>query len=249
MRTFGRILGFAALLGLGACAKGTPMPMAMSTLPIHDDFEGASVSADWTVVNGETFALEQGGGELRMVPNRNTVWFNRDQGPGLLRLVSGDFRLSTSTRARKNSAPEQPVDTGYQFSGIIARDPASDGMLGRESYVFSVVGWRGDYMAAETKTTVGGVSTVEGPVWPNGDADLRICRVGSSFKLYDRPYTGSRTATAAWSLAIEYQRPDLPRELQLGLIAYTFTDAFDLRAHFDYVSVEAVSSVDDCTRD
>ncbi|MCQ3942988.1 MAG: hypothetical protein DPW22_07200 [Alphaproteobacteria bacterium] len=141
------------------------------------------------------------------------------------------------------------MDNGYQFSGIIARDPSSDGMLSRESYVFSVVGWRGDYMSAETKTTIGGVSTVDGPPWPNGDADLRICRVGASFRLYDRPYTGSRTATGAWNLAIQYDRPDLPRELQVGLIAYTYTDEFDLRAHFTHVSVEAVGSVDDCTRD
>ena len=242
-----QLLGSMFLLGTLACAKTTPVNT--SALPFFDDFEANALSADWQILNGEAFALQLEGGELGLTPNRNTVWYQKDQGPGVVRMVRGDFKLSTSTRARKRTNPSTGVDAGYQFSGIIVRDPASDSMLSGENYVFSVVGYRGDYLSAETKTTVDGHSTVLGPAWPSSDADLRICRVGSTFSLHDRPYSGSRTATGAWHLATRYDRPDLPEAVQAGLIAYAFTDAFDLHATFSHVAIEPITSLEDCTRD
>ncbi len=230
--------GLSGALAAVACRPAPALEPAQVD-GFSDDFEGSGVSADWQVVNAETFALSVEGGQLVMVPNRNTVWYMADEGPGVFRDVTGNFRVTTTTYARKASNNDEAVDTGYQFSGIIARNPA--GATERENYVFNVVGWRGDYMAAETKTTRNDESVVHGPDWESGDAELRICRFNGTFMLADRPVGGD-----TWNHSITYERRDLPETLQVGPIAYTYTDEWDLRAAFDQVVYEPLASLDDC---
>ncbi len=229
---------------VAACGKGGPDLAPATVEGLDDDFSGDELSPSWQVLNGDTCALTVEGGALHLRPNRNVVWYHAAQGPLVYKLVTGNFRVSTAVRARKASDPSQPVGNGFQFGGIMARDPASDGPTAKESYVFSVLGYRGDYLSAETKTTRGDVSYVAGPAWPSGDGELRICRINGRFHLYNRPIGG-----AAWKHAITYKRPDLPATLQVGPIAYTFTDEFDLRASFDEIDFAPVAGKDDCTRD
>ena len=155
---------------LFACSE--PLPPA-DVAGLDDDFSGKEIDAAWQVLNASTFERKQEGGKLVLKPTQNTVWYKADQGPGLVKRVTGNFRVSTTVRARKASDPEKAVDAGFQFAGIIARDPASDEGEAKESYVFNVVGYRGDYLSVETKTTKKDVSYVEGPEWDSGDAELR----------------------------------------------------------------------------
>jgi hypothetical protein len=96
----------------------------------------------------------------------------------------------------------------------------------------------------ENKTTRDDVSYVDGPPWRSGDAELRICRVNARFHLYRRPIGGK-----AWEKTVSYKRPDLPKTLQVGPIAYALTDAVDLRASFDWIRYAPVKSIEDCTKD
>ncbi len=207
-------------------------------------FGDGELGNGWTVVNDTDFSWEIVDGELVFTPHTHNVWWMEDQGPGILREVTGNFRVSTRVYARKASAPDEAVDSGYQFAGLIARDPASAAEGAEENYIFSVVGWRGDYMSAETKTTEDDVSIVAGPDWETGDAELRICRINGTFHLYNRPVGGD-----TWSEAITYERRDLPATLQVGPIAYTYTNNWDLRARFDYVTFGPVGSLEDCIAD
>ena len=233
-------VGCSVLLMMLACAPAPALePAAVDGM--SDGFDGDGIGSGWTLVGGEHFSHEVENGELVMTPHTNNVWWMEDQGPGFLRPISGNFHMSTRVYARKASAPDEAVDSGYQFAGIIARDPASAAPDAEENYVFSVVGWRGDYMSAETKTTEDDVSIVAGPDWTSGDAELRICRVNEAFHLYNRPI-GETT----WTHAITYERRDLPETLHVGPIAYTYTNAWDMRARFDYVSFAPVSTIDDC---
>jgi hypothetical protein len=129
-----------------------------------------------------------------MRPTKNTVWYKKDQGPGLVKLVTGNFKVTSTVRARRASAPGEPVSNGYQFAGLIARDPASAKPDAKESYVFNVVGYRGDYLSVETKTTKRDHSDVEGPAWPSADAELRICRKDDVFRVYKRPSSATPTS-------------------------------------------------------
>lgn len=211
---------------------------------LSDEFDGAAVADGWDVYNGGLIDMRVEDGALIVEPNQYSVWFHADAGPALFRTVEGDFKLTTSVRARRASDPSVSVDSAFQFAGIMMRDPASDTAGGQENYVFSVVGYRGDYFAAETKSTVNDLSMVDGPPWPNTDAELRICRVGDSFRLFIREIGASE-----WNAAIRYDRPDIPSTVQAGPIAYVYTDDYDLQASFDYVRYAPVQSAADCTTD
>jgi hypothetical protein len=197
-------------------------------------------------VNGDAFERTLGGGELHLRPTKNTLWFNADATGALLyKPVTGNFKLTTAVKARRASDPSKPVGpTDYQFGGIMARAPNAS----QENYVFVVVGDRGPTIQTETKSTTNGESSVKGDDWPSGDAQLRLCRIGSTFHLYARPYDGG-----TWKIAAQwgppYERKDLPATLQVGPIAYAWTDTPDLRASFDYVRFEPAASEADCTKD
>lgn len=230
-----------ASASLFACSE--PLPPA-DVAGLDDDFSGKEIDAAWQVLNASTFERKQVGGKLVLKPTQNTVWYKADQGPGLVKRVSGNFRVSTTVRARKASDPEKAVDAGFQFAGIIARDPASDEGEAKESYVFNVVGYRGDYLSVETKTTKKDVSYVEGPEWDSGDAELRICRYNGELSVYKRPIGGKE-----WQLGIAYKRKDLPATLQVGPIAYAYTDQWDLEASFDEIRFAPVKDHADCIAD
>jgi hypothetical protein len=234
---------FLALAILAAGCDGPELGPAVVD-GLDDDFGGASLDAAWKVVNGNTATITATEGNLVIQPKQNVVWYHEAAGPLVYKTVTGNFRVSTVARARKASDPAQFTGNGYQFGGLMARSPASDDPGGQEDHVFNVVGYRGEHLSVETKTTKKDKSFVQGPPWPSGDAELRICRVNGRFHLYKRAVGDTK-----WEVAVSYKRPDLPATLQVGLIAYSYTDAFDLRASFEKVVFAGVSSEDDCTKD
>jgi hypothetical protein len=209
---------------------------------VSDEFDEA-LDPSWSPRNIELVDVEVSDGQLVITPNQFSVWFHAEQGPAYFQDVSGDFRVTTAVRARRASSPDEPVQTHFQFAGLMVRDPTSD-TDAPENYVFSVVGYRGDYLSHETKSTVRDLSMVDGPPWPSGDAELRICRIGSDLKLFIRGIGESE-----WNLAIEYERRDFPDRVQVGPIAYAYTDDVDLRASFEFVRFETVESPSDCVAD
>lgn len=220
--------------------EDTPDPVPTGPAQ-NDGFDGDALDDAWTVVNGDLAAIEVRDGSLWITPSRYSVWFHHEAGPGVVQEVTGNFAASTTVRARSVARPDDPPFTNFQFGGLIARDPASDAEETPENYVFSVVGYRGDYLSAETKSTINDASMVDGPPWPSGDAEIRICRVDDTFQLYIR-----EIGADAWNLAIAYDRPDLPETLQVGPIAYTYTDDVDLQASFEAVTYAPVSRLSDC---
>ncbi len=228
--------------GPGTTGSGAGAPSG----ELSDEFEGSSLDASWSVVNPGNFERTVSGGALHLRPTTNTLWWETTASGALVhKLVTGNFKLTTAVRARRASSPNQPVGpTDYQFGGIMARAPGG----GAESYVFVVVGDRGATLEVEAKSTRDGVSAVQGEAWPSGDAQLRLCRVGARFHLYSRPIDGG-----TWKVATQwgppYDRPDLPETLQVGPIAYAWTNQPDLLASFDYARFATVASEADCTTD
>ncbi len=127
---------------------------------------------------------------------------------------------------------------------MIVRDPASDHESVREYWVFSVVGHRGTYNALEHQNTWEGLRAVTETRWTGSDAELRICRIGATVILVERPI-GSPT----WLFAQEYGRPDLSLTLEAGLVAYSWTDEFDMRASFDRFELVPIGSYSECFDD
>src|SRR5260370_297937 len=86
--------------------------------------------------------------------------------------------------------------------------------------------------ALNTNHTVDGVSKYDGPSWGSADAELRICRVDSTFNLYKRP-VGETT----WTLALTVDRPDLPAIVQVGPNIYSDGKP-DLQVRYDNLALE-----------
>ena len=228
-----------AFVTLGGC-KPAPKLTPADTTGLDDDFSAPALASSWQIYKGETFRYETREGELIMQPHANVVWYMADSGPMLYKPVSGNFMVSASVRARSIAEPDKPPRGNYQLAGLIARDPASDSS-GEENYVFNVVGFRNGYLSVETKTTVDDESEVVGPEWDSGDAELRVCRFNEKFLVLKR-HIGKKE----WTLGTTYIRKDLPAQLQVGPIAYTYIDKQDMRARFDYIKYSPVKAEQDC---
>jgi hypothetical protein len=126
------------------------------------------------------------------------------------------------------------------LGGIMARTP--DAPTG-EDYVFIVVGRDENDLSVETKTTDDGVSEYDGPTWPSGDAELRLCRVGADFVLLKRAI-GDTT----WIEGDTFERTDLPDPLDVGINVYSAV-APDLLVLVDGIEFEAVTTIADCSED
>jgi hypothetical protein len=249
------------LLAAGACQRageagcaqgdwarrvGDPRTVA-ALAALSDDFAGDALAPSWTVVHGDLFRPAVGEGTLRMTTTAFSVWYMADRGPALVKSVTGGFKVSATVRARQASDPRLPPPPEFQFAGLIARDPASEESR-RENYVFTVLGERGGYLTNETKTTRDNVSQVHGPNEGRATADgqLRICRVGQVFRVYNRPLEGG-----AWKLEQTYdrRRNPLPATLQVGPIVYSFTKKPDLVGQFDDIRFAYAGHPDDCAKD
>jgi hypothetical protein len=121
------------------------------------------------------------------------------------KLVNGDFTATSRVRARRASTPADPPAQSIHLGGLIARHPTA----AAEDYVFIVVGNDENDLSVETKTTTNGASTYNGPTWPSGDAELRICRRGATFRMLKRDVEARalRPYRAAPALLRRVERP------------------------------------------
>lgn len=210
---------------------------------LSDTFDGNMLDPAWHVYRPEVLDIAVGSGALSLTLTQQALWFNNSRGPLVYKLVSGDFKVTAHIRARKNSSPQEAPASAVHLGGLMARDPAGEAPGAAENYVFVVVGYDENDISVETKSTTNSVSQYVGPTWPSSDAELRLCRVGSTFRLYKRPISGG-----AFTLAQTYERPDLPGELQVGANIYSL-NAPDLKVSFDEIVFEKASSEADCAAD
>jgi hypothetical protein len=223
----------------------TPEPKGPDAAPLNptsDEFNGTALDSSWNLTRGDLLDVSVSGGELHLVAKEYSVWYHEEAGAALWKPVSGNFKVTTSVKARRDSDPSQPVGLRFQFGGLLAYDPASDT---NHNYVFIVVGNRDSYgLQVETKSTTNSRSEVNAFNWSSSDAELRLCRVGAKFVVYMRAI-----GATSWTEAFSYDRTDLPQTLNVGPFAYAYTDTPDLRASFAHVSIEPVASADDCPVD
>lgn len=197
---------------------------------------------DWSVFNPYAVDISTENKSLILTLRRRTLWFMNERGVLVYRPVDGDFKITAEVHAAKNSNPTQAPggDGTVQLGGLMARD----GNGGLENYVFIVIGDDGNGLSIETKNTVDSFSNYAGPSWDASEAELRLCRFGSTFNLYKR-HLG---ADEAWMLAESFDRPDLPDTLQVGANIYTDSTP-DLRVRFDDLRIESISNEADCEKD
>jgi hypothetical protein len=196
---------------------------------LSDDFEAGALDGKWSVFHPEVATVGVESGQLVITMTSGALWFQDGEALMVHQEVTGDFAVEAAVYARSTASPGSPPNRTVHLGGLMARN----GGTGPENYVFAVVGYDENDLSVETKSTRDSVSTYEGPTWPNGDAELRLCRSGAEFRLYKRTI-GATT----WELAKTYTRPDLPATLQVGPIAYALNQP-DITVRFDGVRFSA----------
>jgi hypothetical protein len=234
----------ATLLVTSAFGLGTTLEQPRDALPRSDSFRGRSLSRSWSILQPDLVRTTVRRGALSLELTGPALWFNASMGVLVHKAVTGNFRATTTVRASSASNAGEPPAPAIRLGGLMARDPASDSTQ-LQSYVHIVAGNGPDgVLAIEHKTTQNSASVYEAPVWPSGDAELRICRVGSTFELYKRPLGSKR-----WLLAASYNRPDLPPTLQVGADVYSPNTPPDLRVRVDEIRFQRVANASGCSSD
>ena len=236
-------------------AAGTPWPLladgfesgdttAWGDLADFSDGFDDSDYAGWTVLRPDLATVAVAGGELRVTPDDNTLWFQASQSVLVWKRITGNFRATAVVRSRAASDDSQPPPFLIHLGGLMARD----GAAAAENYVFEVVGRDVNDLSIEGKTTDDAVSIYEGPSWAASDAELRLCRIGTTFHLYARPLSDPVWQQPLPTLAT-IDRPDLPATLQVGINAYAAQPAADLVVRVERVDFLRVFDVADCATD
>lgn len=207
---------------------------------LSDTFEDGALSG-WSVLNPDDASVAEEGGALAVEPGPSTLWFDGSSSILVWKQVTGNFRVSARVRARRASQPDQVPDELIHLGGLMARD----GGAPAENYVFAVVGRDENDLSVEAKTTADGSSTYEGPAWAGAEAELRLCRLGSEFRLYARPLAGGAWQQPFPTLST-VDRPDLPATLQVGANAYAFQPDADLRVTWESIDFYRPQTLADC---
>jgi len=223
-----------------------------------DEFNDGSTLPKWTRAHEAegTPALystldvdDSSAGALTMVPTE-AGWFADFQGPLLFKVVSGDFIVETSLVAGSVGAPQNPPSQVFNSAGLLVRDP--DHGPQTENWIMHNLGFQADFVGSEGKNTVESVSQltlIEG----SHQGRIRVCRVGDRVILA-REFGPGEGFTATH----EFNRPDFPAELQVGLIVNGWNSMGsepdtsltpDLRAEFDYIRLWRPGSAEDCVVD
>lgn len=250
------VMALAATLALVACGRmgGQPPPSVPSIPPgatsvigspgMTSAIESAAGRTpvpgfeDWSTINLQAVRVSKDDEALVLELIGLVLWFNAERGVLFHTEVTGDFRATATVRtARASDADAAPGRDGtIQLAGLMARTEVP-----AENYVFIVAGSIGHSTGIETKTTTSSSSIFIQRGVGDGDADLRLCREGPTFRLSFR----AAGSTDPWQLVSTFERRDLPETLQVG--ANIYTDAVpDLAARFDALTIEPLAGDEAC---
>lgn len=225
-----------------------------------DDFGSSQSLTQWEQLSVDGWSskirtLEVKNGQLIFEPT-SSGWFEDNYAGFLYRSFTGDFELSTRIRVEGTSSPLPK--TAFSLAGLFVRAPRKVNVdnweRNKENWMFFSIGSATEPGTPqfEIKSTFNSRSTLK--IYPAKAkwVELKIVRVSEVFTLLFK-YEGEE-----WQILDQFIRPDLPESLQLGITAYadwpsvseiypdyetynkkgTKADRGDLRAYFDYISIE-----------
>jgi hypothetical protein len=233
----------------------------------------------------ESVVVAEGRLTLTPEPTYENGWSDASRGPSYLRrLVIGDFvveaRVSAVSKLKSTEAPLEP----FTDAALLLR--RAPGPLGAsDDWLKYGVGYQATGLGRGVKQTENSVSALfinyvlGGAELGAHRSDLRICRLGDTFRFYhksstDSAWTPERFVSdgdlptglvgAAWP--IEGQSPaftdgqsiefttDLGNVVEVSLVAELWQGGAgpwrgDIRGEFDFVHLARIQSLEDCTRE
>ena len=237
------IVVLAAAFAIAGCGPTSESSVGPSARPSAPSPVATATSAapqtpvpgfeDWQVINPQAVRVSGEGGALVLDLIGSVIWFNADKGVLFYRDVTGDFRATATVRTSKASDPSAPPggDGSVQLAGLMARTEVP-----AENSVFIASGSLGSSTGLETKTTESSRSIyIQRGLPTGGDAELRLCRIGSTFLLWWRHVDSGED----WTHMSTLDRKDMPATLQIG--ANIYTDGVpDVVARFENLKIEPI---------
>jgi len=219
---------------LSALILSAASPAAADDLSaLSDEFNGATLSADWTVFH-EAFgwpnkvkAIDVGQttpGALHIEPY-DVAWVRDLVGPYYYKTVEGDFDVRARVRVRGKDGPI-PGGT-WSLGGLFARTPNGNTQanwrprLENWQFITTGVGQVAGEQMFETKATFNSFSSLKLRAAPTGWVELRLVRVGMAFVALSREEGGQ------WVVRDRFYRMENRPEIQVGLVAYTSSPDVD----------------------
>jgi hypothetical protein len=243
------ILALLALVSVSACNATSESSPGSSSGPSLRPPSAASTPApdqtpvpgfeDWQLINPQGVRVSVDDGALVMELIGGLTWFNADRGVLFYRDVTGNFRATATVRTARTSHPSEAPggDGSVQLAGLMART-----QVPAENSVFIVTGSIGSSTGLETKTTESSRSIyIQRGLPTGGDAELELCRLGSTFYLWWRHVDTDE----AWTHMSTLDRKDMPATVQVGPNIYT-DGVPDITARFEKLKIQPLQSGASC---
>ncbi|MCX4246732.1 hypothetical protein [Paraliomyxa miuraensis] len=221
-----------------ACGDGIEPP-SDPLASLTDEFQTDSL-ASWNIHNPQTATVAIDDGALVMVPNPNTWWYMSDEALHVSKLVTGNFAVTTRMEVTNLAGGPTAPGAPYRIGGIMVRDPGS---ADPNTYHMGIGNMNQPEVVTVSKSTDDGYSQIGTTPWTGIEAEMRICRFGSTVQSF------VRLPEQPWAWVDDIQRGDLPSTVAVGPIAYAGTAEPDLVAEADYVHFQTVDKIEDCWRD
>lgn len=215
-----------------------------------DDFEDVATIGNWEIFQSgnpvyyENLMLNdsliEGGvltgtsGRLVMICGA-TYWYAEVTGPYVYQMTWGDFTATSSVRSLNRDNVELPPEREYNSTGLIVRNP---NVTGGQNYVMTNLGYQSNanQIGSESKTTINSMSTLFlDPDMHEGE--VRIQRTGTMIRTYKRT-----AGDLDFVLLDEFDRPDIPDTVQIGMVLNGYTNNPDIRGEFEYIHFEGGDS-------
>lgn len=202
-----------------------------ATPALDDGFDGGTLSG-WTWFHAATGGPDKvkawdlgrtTPGALHIEPT-HSAWVRDAQAPFLFKAVAGDFDVRARVRVR-GAAGELPGGT-WSLGGLMARAPngrtAADWQPRMENWHFVTTGiaFERGRPVTETKGTYNSSSSLKLRPFRSGWVELRLIRAGSALIALARA-----DASQSWAVRDRWYRMSAPPAMQVGLVAYTGSDA------------------------
>lgn len=210
---------------------------------LSDDFEQMYLIGQWQIfhpgdseyyqsimyhdslIEGEGLSGSQG---KLVMTSGHTYWYADVTGPFIYQLTWGDFTATADVRSLDRDNTDAPPQSEFNSTGLLVRNP--EDTYG-QNYIMTNLGMQSyaNQIGSESKTTVGSISTLF--LDPDlHEGEVRITRTGSLIRTYKR--TGDDTD---FVLLDEFDRPDIPDTVQIGMILNGYTDDPDIRGEFEQI--------------
>lgn len=207
-----------ACCGAAAAAGGIPS--------LSDEFDGSAL-VGWQTMQGDDFgdgtahSVRVADGAVTLTPVRSW-WVDDKEALYVWKQVTGDFVATMRVQVTGTKTPDPHAN--WSLSGVLVRNPAST--HANENWIAFRTGVVNDSRVYERKTTLHSHSILVLNASPSGWVELRVARVGA------RLFLLKRNAAGRWVEHWSYNRPDLPRTLEVGVDGFSGDES----PHADLVS-------------